>query len=75
MCDELEIDYIQFYSARHSFATIARNDCNVSKDDIGLCLNHSSGGSITDVYIKKDFTRIDEVIRTVVDFVLNKESE
>ena len=73
MCDELEIDYIQFYSARHSFATIARNDCNVSKDDIGLCLNHSSGGSITDVYIKKDFTRIDEVIRTVVDFVLNDE--
>jgi integrase len=74
MCEELEIDYIQFYSARHSFATIARNDCNISKDDIGMCLNHSTTASITDVYIKKDFTRIDEVIKIVVDFVLNKES-
>ena len=27
LCEELGIDYIQFYSARHSFATIARNEC------------------------------------------------
>lgn len=28
------------YSVRHSWATIARNMLNVSKDDIDLCLNH-----------------------------------
>lgn len=72
LCEELEIDYIQFYSARHSFATIARNDCNVSKDDIALCLNHSSGYSVTDTYIKQDFSRIDDVIIKVVDFVFGK---
>lgn len=71
LCDELEIDYIQFYSARHSFATIARNECDISKDDISLCLNHSSGKTITDTYIKQDFSRIDKVISKVVDYVFN----
>jgi len=69
LCDELEIDYIQFYSARHSFATIARNECNISKDDISLCLNHSSGKTVTDTYIKQDFSRIDKVISKVVEYV------
>lgn len=75
LCEELGIDYIQFYSARHSFATIARNDCDVSKDDIALCLNHSSGHSITDTYIKQDFSRIDMVIKKVIDFVFHPEEE
>lgn len=69
LCDELGINYIQFYSARHSFATIARNECNISKDDISLCLNHSSGKTVTDTYIKQDFSRIDKVISKVVDYV------
>lgn len=71
LCEELGIDYIQFYSARHSFATIARNECDISKDDISLCLNHSSGKTITDTYIKQDFSRIDKVINKVVDYVFN----
>lgn len=69
LCGELGIDYIQFYSARHSFATIARNECDISKDDISLCLNHSSEKTITDTYIKRDFSRIDKVINKVVDYV------
>lgn len=73
LCDELGIDYIQFYSARHSFATIARNECSISKDDISLCLNHSSGKTVTDTYIKQDFSRIDKVINKVVDYVFNNE--
>lgn len=63
------IKNLQFYSARHSFATIARNDCDVSMDDIALCLTHSSGHDITDCYVKPDFSRVDRVIRKVVDFV------
>lgn len=69
LCEELGIDYIQFYSARHSFATIARNECDISKDDISLCLNHSSGKTVTDTYIKQDFSRIDKVINKVVEYV------
>lgn len=60
---------LTFYAARHSFATIARNDCGVSMDDIALCLTHDSGHSITDTYIKKDYSRIDSVIDKVVQFV------
>lgn len=74
LCEELGIENIQFYSARHSFATIARNDCGVSKDDIALCLNHSSGRSITDVYIKQDFSIIDTVVNKVVKHVFGMDN-
>lgn len=49
-----------------TFDTIARNDCNVSKDDVALCLTHQSRIKITDTYIKPDYSRIDEVVRKVV---------
>lgn len=67
--ESLDIADLQFYCARHSFATIARNDCGVSMDDIAFCLTHSSGHNITDTYIKPDFSRVDEVIRKVVGHV------
>lgn len=70
ICDELGIPHICHYTARHTFATIARNDCNVSKDDVALCLTHQSGIKITDTYIKPDYSRIDEVVRKVVALLL-----
>lgn len=69
MCKDLDIEPITFYAARHSFATIARNDCNVSMEDVALCLTHRSGFDMTDTYVKPDFTRVDRVIRKVMDFV------
>lgn len=69
------IPNLQFYCARHSFATIARNDCGVSMDDIAFCLTHSSGHDITDTYIKPDFSRVDEVIRKVVNYVFGEEEK
>lgn len=69
MCAELEIEPMTFYAARHSFATIARNECNISMDDIALCLTHASGHNITDTYVKPDFSRVDQVIQKVMDYV------
>ena len=63
------------HAARHSFATIARNDCNVPMEDIALCLTHRSGFDITDTYVKPDFSRVDRVIRQVLDFVFHPASE
>lgn len=60
---------LTFYAARHSFATIARNDCGISMDDVALCLTHDSGHSITDTYIKRDFSRVDTAIYKVIEFV------
>ena len=68
---ELGIGRVTTYTFRHSWATIARNDCGVSVEDIGFCLNHVSAHKITDGYIKKDFTRID----TINDMVIKKLSE
>ena len=65
------IENLQFYAARHSWATIARNDCNVSVDDVALALCHSQK-SVTDIYIKKDFSRIDAANAKVIELVFPK---
>ena len=58
------------YSVRHSWATIARNMLNISKDDIDLCLNHvNEARKMADVYIDKDFTRIDQANRRMIDLL------
>lgn len=72
MSADLGIKGITMYAARHSFATIARNDCGVSMDDVALCLTHDSGHSITDTYIKRDFSRVDAAIYKVIGFVFGE---
>lgn len=58
------------YYARFSFATIARNDCGISKDDISMALNHQSYKlTVTDGYIRKDWSIVDRTIRAVLDKV------
>jgi integrase len=59
---------ITFYWARHTFATIARNTCRKTKDDVAMALNHiDEGRKTTDIYIEKDWKIVDEVQRSVVD--------
>lgn len=59
---------LEFYSARHSWATIARNDCDVSKDDISLSLNHTDPDKkVTDKYLKKDWSKIDRANHKVLE--------
>ncbi len=66
----LDIEPFTFYAARHSFATIARNDCECSMDDISICLNHvDTSHTTTDIYIKKDWSIIDRVQKKVLDIV------
>lgn len=61
---------LTFYAARHSWATIALNDAGVDKYTVHEGLNHAGGAmAITDVYIKKDWTRLDKANRAVLDFV------
>ena len=64
------------YYARHSWATIARNNCGVSKDDINLSLNHVDEGlKMADVYIAKDWSLIDEANRKVLNFLIYENKE
>ena len=55
---------LTFYSARHSWATIAVNDCNVDRYRVHEALNHvDEKMKVTDIYIKKDFSRIWKINR------------
>ena len=60
------------YYARHSWASIAANDCDIPTHVIGKSLSHSSEDlKITERYIKKSYKVIDEANRKVLD-LLNK---
>ena len=59
---------ITTYFMRHSWATIGRNVCRISKDDIHFALNHSDPEmKITDLYIETDWSIIDDANRKVLD--------
>ena len=56
--------------ARHTWATIARNDCRINKDDVALCLGHEdSDNRVTDIYIRYDYSIIDEANRKVLNII------
>ena len=56
--------------ARHTWATIARNKCGISKDDVDLALNHVDQGlKMADAYIAKDWSLIDKANRVVLDYI------
>ena len=63
---------ITTYTFRHSWATIAQNDCKASTELVGFALNHVSAHRITDGYIKKDFSPIDKLNTKVIDHVFKK---
>lgn len=70
--EQIGVEHVSPYWFRHTWATIARNECNISKDDIDLCLNHVGQNKMADVYIKTDWSRIDNANRKVLDFVFQK---
>ena len=57
---EIGLGDLTFYQARHTFATLSRNLMKFSKSDVDEALNHVGSYDIADVYIKKDFTIINE---------------
>lgn len=66
--DELGIDSLGTYHARHSFSNIAVNELGVDYYHMSLALNHIDGlNSSTRHYIKPNWTFIDQVQRKVVD--------
>ncbi len=57
------------YTFRHTWGTIAQNDCNASISEVGFAMNHSAGNTITRGYIKLDFSPAWELNEKVVDLV------
>lgn len=68
--EELGIDNLQFYSARHSFATIAANDVKIDRYTINLMLNHTDNSmKVTELYIREDFSQINEANSRLLEYV------
>lgn len=68
----LGIEHLTSYYARHSWASIARNECNAHIEDVAAGLNHAATDDMTDRYIKRDFSRIDELNAKVLKLVLGE---
>lgn len=68
------ISGLTFYAARHSWATIALNDCGIDIYTIEKALCHApSGLAITEVYITQDFSKVDNANRLVLDRLAEEE--
>lgn len=68
ICKMLEINPVTHYVARHSWATIARNECNISLDDIRMSLNHSDKkNKVIDIYIAPDYSKVDNANNMVAE--------
>lgn len=69
IADILGIPHFDFYSARHTWASIARNRLGIDKYTIHEALNHVSDMSITDIYIQKDYTNINKANEKVITYI------
>lgn len=61
---------LTMYWARHSWATIAANDLDVSQDVIAHALGHSVGSRVTGVYVDFSLRKVDEANRRVTEWVM-----
>lgn len=67
---DIGVPRFDFYSARHTWATIARNELGIDKSTVNEALDHvDEGMKIADVYIEKDFTQINLANKAVVEFI------
>ena len=64
---------VSMYWARHTWATLAHADLGIELSTISDALGHQSEKKVTLIYIKKkDYTRVDDANRKVIDYVLLK---
>lgn len=58
-----------FYSARHTWASLARNVARVEKATIDECLTHKGDFALADIYIARSWDLLDEANRKVIDLL------
>ena len=71
--EQLNIDDLEFYAARHSWATIALNKCKIDKYTVHAALNHvDESMRVTDIYIERDFVNENKANTKVIKYVFGK---
>ena len=69
----LEIDDLEYYAARHSWATIALNKVGIDKYIVHAALNHIDDAmKVTDIYIERDFVNENKANAKVVKYVFGR---
>jgi integrase len=68
--EQLGIDDLEYYAARHSWATIALNKCGIDKYTVHAALNHvDESMRVTDIYIERDFVNENKANAKVIKYV------
>ena len=69
----LEVDDLEYYAARHSWATIALNKVGIDKYTVHAALNHvDETMRVTDIYIERDFVNENRANAKVVKYVFGR---
>lgn len=70
----LKIDDLEYYAARHSWATLAVNKIGIDKYTVHAALNHiDEAMRVTDIYIERDFKLENEANLKVLQYVFGDE--
>lgn len=70
---EVGVDNIQFYSIRHSFATIAVNDVRINQYIVNDMLCHVDANMrVTNLYIRKDYGPMNDANFQFIEYFLKK---
>lgn len=82
ICEKsLGLSHEQTYSAytfRHTWATVAQNECGASMAEIGFAMNHSDRMRVTRTYVKIDFSpawKLNEKVLEKIFFTNEKSHE
>ena len=69
----LNVEDLEYYAARHSWATIALNKVGIDKYIVHAALNHIDDSmKVTDIYIERDFVNENKANARVVKYVFVK---
>lgn len=69
----LGVDDLEYYAARHSWATIALNKVEIDKYTVHAALNHVDDAmKVTDIYIERDFVMENKANAKVMKYVWDK---
>ena len=62
------IEYIRYKCIS---VRLFESTCGASTELVAFCLNHASAHKVTELYIVKDFTKIDTLNQQVIERIIN----
>lgn len=67
--ERAEVPGFSFYAARHTWASLARNEAKIEKATVDECLTHRGDYQMADIYISRSWALLDEANRKVLDLL------